>query len=121
MTDIGKIDFSGIPKAEVEEELPDIDLTGIPDAEPYKLSQGKPKTVWETLTSMWGNKTAEESARAANSLVYSEMLSISPSKAYDLHDEIGEQMRNKAPGEKIVTRGLTTHLIAYLVMQVISL
>jgi hypothetical protein len=103
MADIEKIDFSGIPEVEVEEELPDIDLAGIPEAEPYKLSQDKPKTVWDAFVSTWGDKTPEESAKAANSLVYSEMLNISPSKAYDLHDEIGDQLRNKVPGEKIVT------------------
>ena len=113
MTDI---DLSGIP----DKKAP-IDLTGVPDAEPYKISQDKPRTVWDTFVNVWGEKTPEESAKAANSLVYSEMLGISPSKAYDLHDEIGDQMRSKAPGDNLLAWGFVPHLFAYLVVKVIRL
>ena len=114
MTDIAQIDLSGIPDAEVKPSLlafdefapSEIDLSGIPDAKPerpHELRQGKSETLWDNFSSVWGNKTPEESAKATNSLLFSEMLNISPEKAYDLHDEISTQMRNKAPGEKIVT------------------
>lgn len=65
--------------------------------------QGKKETVWDKIQSLWPEDSAAQSAKATNALVYSEMLNISPSKAYDYHDEISQQVRDKLAHEKIVT------------------
>jgi hypothetical protein len=68
--------------------------------------QGKPKGPIDKLKDFIGlsDNKPHDSAKAANALTYSEMLGVSPSIAYDNHDEISKRMREAAPGEKIDTR-----------------
>ena len=79
-----------------------------PSPQPQDLSwrQGKPPTVWEKLQHAIGlsGDTAANSAKAANALTYSEMLNVSPSFAYDNHDDISARMKEVVPGEKVDTR-----------------
>jgi hypothetical protein len=66
------------------------------------LRQGQPESMWDKVTSFLGNPEKEK-ARATNALVFSEMLKISPSVAYEYHDEIAQQLREKTNTEKIFT------------------
>ena len=79
-----------------------------PQDAPQELSwrQGKPKTALDKVRDFIGlsDNKAHDSAKAANALTYSEMLNVSPSFAYDNHDEISKRVKEAAPGEKIDTR-----------------
>jgi len=66
--------------------------------------QGKPESVWDTITSVFSRNPAEDSARAANALVNSELLGIAPSVAYRYNDEISQQLIDNVPTEKIEAR-----------------
>lgn len=78
--------------------------------------QGKPSStldsIWDAMKSIAGVNVEQEKAKAANALTYSAMLGISPSTAYQYHDEISEQVREKLSNEKIYThkKGYMTSL-----------
>ena len=65
--------------------------------------QGQAPTMWEKFSDMFGDDAHAQSQKATNSLTYSQMFNISPSQAYDLHDEISAQVKDKLATEKIVT------------------
>lgn len=71
--------------------------------------QGKPESTLGSIFSFLENGEGEK-AKAANALTYSEMLNINPSVAYEYHDEISNQLREKTEGERIYTekKGLGT-------------
>jgi hypothetical protein len=60
-------------------------------------------TVWDRVKAIFPDDSAAQSARATNALTYSEMLGISPSHAYEYHDEISAQVQDKLATEKIIT------------------
>ena len=68
--------------------------------------QGKPKGPIDKLKDFIGlsDNKEHDAAKAANALTYSEMLDVSPSFAYDNHDEISKRVKEAAPGEHIDTR-----------------
>lgn len=74
----------------------------------------EPRGLWETIKEAFPDDAASEKAKAQNAVVYSEMLGIRPAEAYEFHDEISEQFRNKTAGEKIATtkRGVSGALEA---------
>ncbi|MFH2076301.1 MAG: hypothetical protein ABIJ57_13310, partial [Pseudomonadota bacterium] len=80
-------------------------LAGVPEEESNVLSWRKPQpvSVWERVKAIFPEDSAAEAAKAKNALAYSEMLGISPGQAYEFHDEISRQFRDKTAGEKIVT------------------
>ncbi len=59
--------------------------------------------AWDKARNFLGYDETEK-AKAANSLVYSEMFGIKPSVAYQYHDEISQQVQDKTASEKIVTK-----------------
>jgi hypothetical protein len=65
--------------------------------------QGQAPTMWEKFSDMFGDDAHAQSQKATNSLTYSQMFNISPSQAYDLHDEISAQVNDKLATEKIIT------------------
>lgn len=71
--------------------------------------QGKPTSRWDDFVNFFGENAEKEKAKAANALSYSEMLNISPSVAYEYHDEISSQVQEKLSTEKIITekKGIT--------------
>ncbi len=80
-------------------------LAGVPEEESNVLSWRKPQpaSVWERVKAIFPEDSAAEAAKAKNALAYSQMLGISPGQAYEFHDEISRQFRDKTVGEKIVT------------------
>lgn len=84
-------------------------------------------SIWEAITNLFPENAQEEKAKASNALVFSKMLDITPSAAYDLHDQISEQVKNKVQGEEIllkregyggaVWKGMQDSLIGMIVRQ----
>lgn len=74
------------------------------EEKPIPVISQREHTTWDSFKSfLKPEETEKEKAKASNALVYSEMLSISPSTAYEYHDEISAQVREKLSSEKIVT------------------
>ena len=63
--------------------------------EPVETRQAPKSTLWGSINNVFPENTGAEAAKAANSLVYSDMLNIAPSVAYEYHDEIDRQVQDK--------------------------
>lgn len=63
--------------------------------EPVETRQAPKSTLWGSINNIFPENTGAEAAKAANSLVYSDMLNIAPSVAYEYHDEIDRQVQDK--------------------------
>jgi len=62
----------------------------------FKLEQAPPDTFFGKLSDMLFREQPEKlRAKAANSMYYASEFNISPSKAYELHDEISKQLGGK--------------------------
>jgi len=90
-------------------DIPDVGerdlLPDIPDQydSQEKISIGETPSLMNRFFDMFDDP-AKEKAKASNSIVYSEMLGVKPSLAYDMHDQISEQVRNKVKDEEILLK-----------------
>lgn len=93
------IDLSNIPDAE---DTGGVDLSGIPDvpvraetkkeAGRFRLEQGADPTFWQRASRFLFEDPKKERAKAANALAISEAFGISPSDAYEFHDDIAREV-----------------------------
>ena len=77
------------------------------EEKPLELRPAPPMSWWQRFKDIFREDPAKLRAKAQNALTYSEAFGISPSKAYEYHDEISEQLG----GEKLTTPELIGGLI----------
>lgn len=62
--------------------------------------QGKEPSFLERITDAFNGDIKTGSQKATNALTYSQMLNISPSQAWDMHDELNAQIKSRVQEEE---------------------